>query len=99
MKTFFIGTTCNKQKQGFKLNGRRIQNNRSSFCTPYPDADLSPSSGFTTGQKTVENQDWATGPTDRRRPAFSKTHLGHHKLNTECENICSKNKSFYYFFC
>ena len=33
--------------------------------------------GFTAGQNTVENQDWATGPPGRgplgRGPAFSKT--------------------------
>ena len=31
--------------------------------------------GFTAGQKTVENQDWATRPPGRGGPAFSKTHF------------------------
>ena len=50
------------------------------FCTPKPDADLCMRVDLPLDKKTVENQDWATGPTGRRAagppgrgPAFSKT--------------------------
>jgi len=61
------------------------------FCTPKPDADLCLRVDLPLDKKTVENQDWATGPPGsratgpswavgrgplgRRGPALSKTLL------------------------
>ena len=61
IETFYLS---NKQKQVLKyLNSKRIKTHRRPCC-----AGLCRSlyaHGFTAGQKTVENQDWATGPRSR----------------------------------
>ena len=64
------------------------EGDRRPFRTPKPDADLCTRVDLPLDQKTVENQDWATGPLGRRAagrrglrgplgrgPAFSKTPL------------------------
>ena len=48
------------------LNGNRIQSHRRPFCTPKPDADLCMRVSLPLDKKTVENQDWATGPPGRQ---------------------------------
>ena len=46
----------------FVYHFKRIQTHRRPFCTPKPDADLWMLVDLPLDKKTVENQDWATGP-------------------------------------
>ena len=50
----------------FVYHFKRIQTHRRPFCTPKPDADLWMLVDLPLDKKTVENQDWATGPPDHR---------------------------------
>ena len=74
-------------------NGKRIQPHRRPFCMPKHGADLCMRMDLQLDKKTVENQDWATGPSRAtgplgpravmgggplgHGPAFSKTHRIH----------------------
>ena len=46
-------------------NGKWIQTHRCPFCMPKPDADLWMCVDLPLDKKTVENQDWVTGPRGR----------------------------------
>ena len=49
---------------------------RRPFCTPTPDADLCMRLDLPLDKKTVENQDWATGPPGPSRAAGRRAVAG-----------------------
>ena len=51
-----------------KNNSKRIQ----TFCKPKPDADLFMHVDLPLDIKTVENEEWATGPPNRRAAGPSR---------------------------